>query len=418
MIELKKLSCGTRIVMEEIPYVNSVSVGIWVKAGAVDEDPSTAGISHFIEHMMFKGTATRSAKQLAEDMDEIGAQMNAFTGKEATCYYVKSLATNARAATEILLDMFINSVFDKGELAKEKNVIYEEIKMIKDTPDEEVHDIICELVFKDHPLGNSITGTRSSLKAMTRATLKGYIDREYTRDNIVVAIAGNFDKDLMCSLFEDRLSALNPTKSDKPAHATAYAPRFKVKIKPIEQTHLCLGTRSIALDDDRYYAFSVLNNIMGASMSSRLFQNIREHRGLAYTVYSMNSSFRKDGYFNIYAGVSHDKVYETVEAILEELDLLKKSGVTASEMKKAKEQLKSTYIFGQENVNGRMFSIGKNAMILNRVYTPEEVLSAIDRVSAGDVADASTLLCNPETYSGAAITGRKIPLKKMLQGGF
>ena len=194
MIEIKKMSCGTRMVLEQIPYVNSVAIGIWVRAGAVDEEKGIAGISHFIEHMMFKGTTTRSAKKLAEDVDNIGAQINAFTGKEATCYYIKSLASNAVAATEILLDMFLNSTFDRSEMEKEKNVIYEEIKMIKDTPDEEIHDMICEMVFRDHPLGNSITGTRSSLKAMTRNTLLNYIDEEYTRDNIVIAIAGNFDK--------------------------------------------------------------------------------------------------------------------------------------------------------------------------------------------------------------------------------
>ena len=416
MIEIKKLKCGTRMVMEQIPFVNSVSVGIWVKAGAVDEDAGNAGISHFIEHMMFKGTQTRSAKQLAEDMDAIGAQMNAFTGKEATCYYVKSLASNAMAATEILLDMFLNSVFDREELEKEKNVIYEEIKMIRDTPDEEVHDLICELVFKGNPLGNSITGTRSSLKAMSRNTLKGYIGKEYTRDNIVIAVAGNFDQEKLAGLFEDRLLALAPAKEAKALPAAPYAPRFRVKSKAIEQTHLCLGVRSVSLADDRYYAFSVLNNIMGASMSSRLFQNIRETRGLAYTVFSMNSSFQKDGYFNIYAGVSHDKVEETVAAILEELNLLKTGGITEGELTKAKEQLKSSYIFGLENVNGRMFSLGKNAIILNRVYAAEEVLAGIDGVTMNDVDAAASLVCDPSAYCGAAISAARIPLKKILQG--
>jgi len=416
MIEIKKMNCGTRIVMEQIPYVNSVSVGIWVRAGAVDESKTTAGISHFIEHMMFKGTPSRSAKKIAEDVDNIGAQINAFTGKEATCYYIKSLATNAVQATEILLDMFLNSSYDPEEMEKEKNVIYEEIKMIKDTPDEEVHDMICSLIFKGNPLGNSITGTRSSLKKMTRNTLKKYIRDEYTRDNIVIAIAGNFDQKKISSLFEEKLTALAPEKEQKPLVNDIYKPVFSVKQKSIEQTHLCLGTRSMALSDPRYYSFSCLNNIMGSSMSSRLFQNIREERGLAYTVFSMNSSFQNDGYFNIYAGVGHNKVEETVGAILDELDLLKKEGVTKEELNKAKEQLKSTYIFGMENVNGRMFSIGKNAIILDKVLTPDEVLANIDAVTIDDVAQVSNLICNRETYSGAAITGSKISLKQMIQG--
>lgn len=416
MIEIKKMNCGTRVVMEQIPYVNSVAVGIWVRAGAVDESPRTAGVSHFIEHMLFKGTETRSAKKLAEDVDNIGAQINAFTGKEATCYYIKSLATNAVAATEILLDMFLKSTFDRIELEKEKNVIYEEIKMIKDTPDEEVHDMICEMVFQDHPLGNSITGTRSSLKAMTRNSLLKYIKEEYTRDNIVIAIAGNFDKDVLCGLFEERLMALEEKKEQKTIQPTEYKPKFSVKVKDIEQTHLCLGTRSMALGDSRYYAFSCLNNIMGSSMSSRLFQNIREERGLAYTVFSMNSSFQGSGYFNIYAGIGHDKVEETMGAISDELTGLKNGGVTHEELNKAKEQLKSNYIFGLENVNGRMFSIGKNAIMLGKVLSPEEILSKIDEVTTDAVANVSTIISDPGTYSAAAISARKISLKRLVQG--
>jgi predicted Zn-dependent peptidase len=416
MIEIKTMNCGTRVVMEEIPYVNSVAIGIWVRAGAIDESPRTAGISHFIEHMMFKGTELRSAKKLAEDVDNIGAQINAFTGKEATCYYIKALASNAVAATEILLDMFINSTFDRVELEKEKNVIYEEIKMIKDTPDEEVHDMICEMVFRDHPLGNSITGTHSSLKAMTRNTLKNYIKEEYTRDNIVIAIAGNFDKEVLCGLFEERLMVLESKKDEKPLIETGYQPRFSVKVKDIEQTHLCMGTRSMPLSDERYYAFSCLNNIMGSSMSSRLFQNIREERGLAYTVFSMNSSFASNGYFNIYAGIGHEKVDETVGAILDELAALAKDGITKEELNKAKEQLKSNYIFGLENVNGRMFSIGKNAIILGKVLSPDEILSRIDAVTAEAVMDVSKIISNPDTYSAAAISAQKISLKKMVRG--
>ncbi len=416
MIEIKKMNCGTRVVMEQIPYVNSVAVGIWVRAGAVDESPRTAGVSHFIEHMLFKGTETRSAKKLAEDVDNIGAQINAFTGKEATCYYIKSLATNAVAATEILLDMFLKSVFDRIELEKEKNVIYEEIKMIKDTPDEEVHDMICEMVFQDHPLGNSITGTRSSLKAMTRNSLLKYIKEEYTRDNIVIAIAGNFDKDVLCGLFEERLMALEAKKEQKTIQPTEYKPKFSVKVKDIEQTHLCMGTRSMALGDSRYYAFSCLNNIMGSSMSSRLFQNIREERGLAYTVFSMNSSFQGSGYFNIYAGIGHDKVEETMGAICDELTGLKNGGVTHEELNKAKEQLKSNYIFGLENVNGRMFSIGKNAIMLGKVLSPEEVLSKIDEVTTDAVANVSTIISDTGMYSAAAISARKISLKRLVQG--
>lgn len=415
MIETRKLGCGIRIVMEKIPYVQSVALGIWVKAGAVDETKNISGISHFIEHMMFKGTEERSAKKIAEDVDRIGGQINAFTGREATCYYMKTLGTNAKQAAEILLDMFLNSKFDKTEMSKEKQVIYEEMKMIEDTPDDYAHDVISDLVFKGCPYEKSIIGTQTSLKSISQATLKQYISDEYTRDSIVVSVAGNFDVDELCGIFEGRLQLLKAEKKVKEFYNEPYEPRFKVKVKEIEQSHVCLGTRGLSLDDDNYYALALLNNIMGGSMSSRLFQNIREQKGLAYSVYSHASSFVNSGYYNIYAGVSHDKIYDAINGIKEELESLRKDCITEDELHVAKEQLKASYIFGQENVNGRMFSIGKNTILLNRVYTPEEVIGEIDAVTMDDVKKASALIHDIDNYSAVIVTNKKCDLKQMVR---
>ncbi|QHI73642.1 M16 family metallopeptidase [Aminipila terrae] len=415
MIETRKLDCGIRIVMEQIPYVQSVALGIWVKAGAVDETKNISGISHFIEHMMFKGTEERSAKKIAEDVDRIGGQINAFTGREATCYYMKTLNSNAEQAAEILLDMFLNSKFDKTEMSKEKQVIYEEMKMIEDTPDDYAHEEISDLIFKGCPYEKSIIGTQSSLKSISQATLKKYIEDEYTRDSIVISIAGNVDMDQMCKIFEGKLRHLKEEKEVKKFYNEAYEPRFKVKVKEIEQSHICLGTRGLCLEDENYYALSLLNNIMGGSMSSRLFQNIREQKGLAYSVYSHASSFVNAGYYNIYAGVSHDKIYDAINGIKEELELLKKDGITEDELHVAKEQLKANYIFGQENVNGRMFSIGKNTILLNRVYTVEEVIGEIDAVTMKDIEKASALIDNIDNYSAVIVTNKKCDLKKMVK---
>ena len=280
-IEIRKLDCGVRVAMEEIPYVKSAAFGIWVKNGAVNETPEVAGISHFIEHMMFKGTSKRSARQIAEDVDRIGGQMNAFTGKEATCYYVKTINTHLLDGAEVLLDMIANAVFDSREMTKERQVICEEIKMTEDQPDDLAHDTVTELVFKGVPLGNSIIGTKTSLNRITRSVIVDYKEKSYTRDSIVISVAGSFDKDELCEFLEDKFEKLMPSKEQGVIEKKEYRPGFKVIKKDIKQAHICMAARTVSLSDDRYYAFSVLNNIMGGSMSSRLFQNIREEKGLA-----------------------------------------------------------------------------------------------------------------------------------------
>ena len=414
MVKIRKLDCGIRVAMEKIPYVQSAAIGILTRTGSVNEVKKIEGISHLIEHMMFKGTETRSAKQIAEDVDKIGGQMNAFTGKEATCYYIKTLATNVDKALEILLDMFLNSTFDKKELSKEKKVICEEMKMIEDSPEDVVHDMICEQIFKGLPLGASIIGTPTSLRGISRDTIFEYIKNQYTLDSIVISIAGNFDEEHVCEILEGSLASLEKTKASTAPAELPYKPSYRVKVKDIEQAHICMGMRGLALDDDRYYALALLSNILGGTMSSRLFQNIREEKGLAYSVYSMFSSFSNAGYFNIYAATSHEKIAEAIGGIKEELKLLKENGVSEEELATSKEQLKSSYIFGQENVAGRMFSIGKNAVLLNKVYTPEEVLSSVNAVTLSDIHDMADMLCDVKNYCGAAVTNKKINLKSLI----
>jgi len=416
MIKTRKLDCGVTLVMEDIPYVQSTSFGIWARTGSVDETKKTAGISHLIEHMLFKGTENRSAKEIAKDADKIGSQMNAFTGKESTCYYIKSLASNIEPSIDIMMDMFFNSLFDGKELEKEKFVIYEEMKMIEDTPEDDIHDMICELVFKGAPLSQSIIGTRTSLSGITGNTIKNYIKNEYTQDSIVISIAGKYDEEEIVGLIEKKLSALSLTKEKKPDPDASYTPAFKVKVKDIEQTHICLATRGVKLDDPKYYAFIVLNNIFGGSMGARLFQSIREEKGLAYSVYSSSSSFVDMGIFSIYAAVSHEKAKDAVNAVKDELMKLKKDGVTEEELSTAKEQIKGSYIFSQENVNGRMFSNGKNMTLLGRFYLPEEVIANIEKVTMEDIGEVAEMIHHIEDYSGILITNKKVDLKKWMLG--
>ena len=417
MVTIKKLNCGTTVIMEKSERVQSAALGIWVRAGASDEWDEVSGVSHFIEHMMFKGTKNRTAKQIAEDVDKIGGVFNAFTGKEATCYYIKTLSSNICRGAEILLDMLTGSKFDQEEMDRERQVICEEIKMVKDTPDDDVYDTITELVAGGNPLGRSILGTPESLAGIDRSRLVDYRDQMYARDSIVVAVAGNFDEEAIEAIFEDRLTSLRDKKPKKEIQLKPYQQSFNVKVRDIEQTHICLATPGIALDDPRYYAFVLLNSIFGGSMSSRLFQNIREQKGLAYSVCSMNLFSSYWGFFSIYAGVSPEKAEEALDAIHYELDTLRKSGVTEEELAMAKEQMKSSYIFGLESVNSRMFSIGKNKLLLDRVYAEEEVLSSFDRVTREDIREVAEMIGDYSSYCGAAVTGRDFDLERIVKHG-
>ena len=416
MVINKKLNCGIRMVMEQIPYVQSASVGIWVRTGSVDEGEKEGGISHFIEHMLFKGTESRTAKQIAWDMDRIGGNMNAFTGKEATCYYVKTLGSNLEQACDILIDMFLRSRFDPEEMEKEKSVICEEMKMIEDSPDEYSQDLLSESVFRGTRLESPIIGTRESLMGIQRADILDYLDREYTRDNIVVSLAGSFDPEAMCQYFEGRLAGLKAEKAGKSPVDQPYLPSFLSKVKDVEQSHISLGLRGVPMEDELYYSLSLLNNIMGGSMSSRLFQNIREEKGLAYSVYSAAPSYVDYGLYSIYAGVAKDKTADAVRGIAEELRNLKKDGVTEDELATAKEQMKSNYIFGLENVSGRMFAMGKNTLLLGRVKTPEEVIQNVDKVTMEEISKAADLISDIKNYCGVVVSGAEMDLESVLKG--
>ncbi|HQC82533.1 MAG TPA: pitrilysin family protein [Bacillota bacterium] len=406
MIVNRTLSNGIRMVMEKLPAVQSVSIGIWVKAGSVDEKPANSGISHLIEHMMFKGTEKRSAKKIAEDVDRIGGHMNALTGKEATCYYIKTLHNNIDKACDIIIDMFLNSQFDPGELAKEKDVIYEEIKMIEDNPEDHANELLLEMVFHGTSLERPIIGTRESLEGISRDMILDYIAREYTTDSIVISVAGNFDEDHVYHLFDSMLPHEKTSKAKKTRQMTSYVPSYQVRVKDVEQSHICMGIKGVPHEDKLYYPMVLLNSIVGGSMSSRLFQKIREQKGLAYSVYSGFSSYVTDGIYSIYAGVGHSKVEEAIEAIAEEMRLIKAEGISEDELAIAKEQMKSSYVFSQENVNNRMYVNGKHTLLLSRLLTTQEILDRIDRVDMDALNEAASIIADMDRYSVVLISNR------------
>lgn len=414
MIKIRTLNCGVRVVMEKTDFLQSAAIGFWVRAGAVDEEAKYSGVSHFIEHMMFKGTNNRSAKEIAEDIDKIGGQINAFTSNETTCYYVKTLSSNLLKSTEVLLDMLTESKFDKHEMTRERQVICEEIKMTKDAPDEAAQEAIMEMVNNGNPLGKSIIGTPTTLKNISRNVIVDYIDKEYTRDSIVIAIAGNFDEEEICEYLEGKLLKFREKKEPKKHEILPYKPSYKVMIKDIEQAHLFIGTEGLKLTDDNSYKLMVLSKILGGSMSSRLFQSVRERKGLAYSVYSANSASTISGGFYIYAGVSHENIKPAIEAIKEEIIKIGRDGVTIDELNKAKEQIKAGFIFGLENVASKMFSLGKNLLLRGEVREEKEVLDIVDAITVEDVNEIAQMICDPKTYCGVAITNKRFDLKKIL----
>lgn len=369
---------------ESIPHVRSVALGIWIGAGSEQETPENNGISHFIEHMLFKGTATRTARQLAEGFDEIGGQVNAFTSKEMTCYYAKVLDEHFSTALEILSDMFFHSRFIPEEIEKEKKVIIEEIRMVEDTPDDLVHDLLSEASLGNHSLGLPVIGTVENVQSYTRDQLLTYMNHNYHPHNVVVSIAGNLPHDFL-KLVEEKFAGHSGSATLSVADTPAFTSQQKVKQKATEQTHLCIGLPGLAISDPRLYQLVLLNNILGGNMSSRLFQEIREERGLAYSVFSYHSAHKETGVFAVYAGTAPGQEEEVMDVIHHTLDQVVAHGITASELRKAKEQLKGSMMLGLESTNNRMSRLGRNEILLGRHYTLDEIIQHVESTTLEEV---------------------------------
>jgi len=383
---INKYTCnnGVRIVLEQIPTVRSVAIGIWINTGSRNEVPQINGISHFLEHMLFKGTATRTAKEIAESFDSIGGQVNAFTSKEYTCYYAKVLDTHSHFALDVLADMFFNSTFEAGELKKERNVVLEEIKMYEDTPDDIVHDLLSKAVFGDHPLGYPILGTEETLTTFTTETLKNYVQKRYTPENVVVSIAGNIPESFIYEAEKYFGSYQGGTGKAEENPPRFHSNRISRK-KETEQAHLCLGFKGLKVGHKDVYSLITLNNILGGSMSSRLFQEVREQRGLAYSIFSYHSAYQDNGIVTIYGGTGANQLDVLYETIQETLDKLKQDGITEKELTNSKEQLKGGLMLGLESTNSRMSRNGKNELMLGRHRSLDEIIEQIDEVTKESV---------------------------------
>lgn len=372
------------MIAEQIPTVRSISIGIWIGTGSRFELKEENGVSHFLEHMFFKGTKTRSAQEIAESFDRIGGQVNAFTAKEYTCYYAKVLDEHAQYAVEILADMFFNSEFDGEELKKEKKVVYEEIKMVDDTPDDIVHDLLSEASFGNHPLAYPILGTADLLETFTGDLLRQYMDRYYTGDHVVISIAGNVTDEVIKQI-EETFADVKPTTYKHSEQKPIFSPHSIIRKKDTEQAHLCLGYPGLPIGDKDVYALVLLNNLLGGSMSSRLFQDIREKQGLCYSVFSYHSSFKDAGLLTIYAGTAHEQEDDLVRAVQQTTALLVEEGMNEKELRFGKEQLKGSLMLSLESTSSRMTRNGKNELLLKQHRSLDEIIEEINHVTLSEV---------------------------------
>ncbi|MGL5718320.1 MAG: M16 family metallopeptidase [Paraclostridium sp.] len=408
MYKIHKLSNGLTIVGEEIPYLKSITLGVWVDAGSRIEEESNAGISHFIEHMLFKGTKNRTSKEIASTIDNLGGQINAFTSKECTCFYVKLLDEHIGIGVDLLSDMMLNSLFDEDEINKERLVILEELKMYEDSPDELAYDLLIENIYKTDGLGMNIIGTKESLASLNRDNILEYFNKYYVGSNCVISMSGNFKFEEMVKLIEDKFDKLPTGDVGVEVTEPTFHPCFIAKNKDTEQVNLSMSLKAIPIEDrDDAYALSIVDNIFGGGISSRLFQNIREDKGLVYSIYSAPSLYRKCGELGIYASMSNENLKKVYNLVLEEIEKLRVNGITDQEIKESKEQLKGSYILGLESTSSRMMSMGKAMLLMNQVKNPNDIIESINNIDRNRIDLIIDKIFNKENI-GVCIVGKDV----------
>jgi predicted Zn-dependent peptidase len=385
MIVRETLDNGLRLLTETMGQVRSVSLGVWLTRGSRDESNAQSGIAHFVEHMLFKGTPSRSAEDIAQAIDSIGGQLDAFTAKEYASYYVKVLDQHLPLAVDILSDIVMHPAFQQVDIEREKKVVLEEIKMVEDTPDDLVHEMFTQSFWEGHPLGRPILGSRETVEAFTQQSLREYFESAYTAGNIIVSAAGNVDHARVRELILSAFQSMPSSASRPPDTPPTVVPQVIVRNKDLEQSHICVGASSYPQNHDDRYSSYVLNTMLGGSMSSRLFQNIREKRGLAYSVFSGLSAYRDAGNLTIYAGCANDAVSEVIDLMIAELRQIKLAPTADSELRRAKDHLKGSLMLSLENTSSRMSHLARQEIYFERQFGLDETLDGIERVTTDDV---------------------------------
>lgn len=398
------LSNGLRVITERMPSVRSATIGIWADVGSAVESPERRGISHLVEHMLFKGTQRRSARQIAETMDGVGGNLNAFTDKETTCYYAKVIDRHVPLALDVLADMFLHPAFDSQELGKEQKVILEEIKMYDDSPDDLIHDVFLQTMWRGSNLGDPTIGFADTVVRVTPEDLRAHMRGHYSPNCVVVAAAGNVDHDRFVELVAEQFAGYTGHCELPQPESPSVTPATHVRFKDSEQAYIVLGTRGVDVRDERRYAASLLDTVLGGGMSSRLFQEIREQRGLVYSVYSFQAAYRAAGLFGVYAGTSQQNVQACIDVIVEQFARIRNERIGDDELNLAKEHMKGSLTLSLESTSSRMIRLGRNEFALGREVTPEEIESRIDTVTAAQVQALAGELLTTENL-GLCIIG-------------
>ncbi len=392
-----ELPNGLIVLTERMEHLHSVAMGVWIKSGSRCESAEVNGISHFVEHMLFKGTRSRSAQHIAREMDSIGGNLDAFTSKETICFNVKSLSDHAPIALDVLTDMVLNPTFAAPDIERERGVILEEIKIDEDNPDVLVHELFTQSFWKGHPLGSPILGTTETVRRLGQQQLFGYHGDRFHGGNMVFSAAGNLDHDQFVEAVAAKFSALPGGQTLSELSAPEPSARIILRNKKsLEQVQICLGVPAPPVADDSRYATSILNTVLGGGMSSRLFQNIREERGLAYSVYSDMSPYRDTGNFCVYAGTSAGKALEVVDLILAEFRNLKESPISEEELTRAKDQLRGNILLSLESSNARMANLARQEMYFHQFFSADEIIARINEVTAAEVQAMAQRLFDPE----------------------
>lgn len=403
MYQYRTLKNGIRVVAEKIDYLKSISIGIWIGNGSRYENRDENGISHFIEHMLFKGTLNRSASQIAHEIDSVGGQIDAFTSREYTCFYTKTLDAHVPIALDILSDMLFNPRLSAEDMALERQVIKEEIRMYEDSPEDLVYDLSSYAVWGDTPMGRTILGTYESLDKITPDIMRAYMNNHYTSSNTIISVSGNFDENFF-ELLEERFGSQAMSAVSPPLPKAAYqSGNCMLRYKDIEQVQLLATFRGIDIMDESVYSLLVFNNIFGSGMSSRLFQNVREKRGLVYSISAGHSAYVGTGVFDISAGMSPENLNEVASLISKEINTIKREKLSESEITKAKEQLKGNYILSGESTGSRMQAAGRSLLLNKPIYTQEETLKKIEAVNSSSVAEIIDRVLDSSTLCVSAV---------------
>ena len=385
MLQRHVFDNGLTLLIESMPDVRSVSLGAWLTHGSRHEGDADAGIAHFTEHMLFKGTTTRSAEAIAQEVDSMGGQLDAFTAKECATYYIKVLDEHLPRAVDLLSDLLLRPAFHADDVQREAQVILEEIKMVEDTPDDLVHELFVRGFWPDHPLGRSILGSPASVAAVTSESLRAFFGRSYVAGNLVVAAAGNVDHAALRDLVGESFGGL-PARAEPAAETPpTVRPGLALRAKPIEQSHICLGTRACSQTHADRYPTYVLNTVLGGSMSSRLFQNIREKRGLAYAVSSGLEAYRDSGMLVVYVGCAAAAVREVIDLVMAEMRGLARAPLPDEELRRARDHLKGSLVLGLESTASRMAQLARSEIYFGRQFELSEILARVDAITAADV---------------------------------